>query len=270
MWTSRGQVQTAADAGALAGAISLAFDSPTDFAGAKTKARAVARANSVWGRGAGRAVDGRHVPAVSARRPGPARHLRQGGRLPQSGAAATRCRCSSATSSASRSQGVRATATAQIVTGDTTDCLKPWAILDRWDEFAPDAEPDYPNPDPDFGPTSTYDKYSTGRGIPRRRKTISTRRHARRLDRHRVHAARRPGPPVRREGRRPSNSVSSGWFRAIRLPRARRQDERGNVYRDNITTCSGLPSSYAAPGTVCPADIGSRRRGVLGDHGCFA
>ena len=40
------------------------------------------------------------------------------------------------------SQGVRATATAQIVTGSQTDCLKPWAILDRWDEFdAPAANP---------------------------------------------------------------------------------------------------------------------------------
>src|SRR4030095_755286 len=43
MWASRGHAQTAADAGALAGAISLAFDSGTDFAGAKLKARLVAR-----------------------------------------------------------------------------------------------------------------------------------------------------------------------------------------------------------------------------------
>src|SRR5437667_11266652 len=49
MWTGRGQIQTSADAGALAGAISLAWDSATDFAGAKAKAQAVARANSVWG-----------------------------------------------------------------------------------------------------------------------------------------------------------------------------------------------------------------------------
>ena len=64
---------------------------------------------------------------------------------PQSGDGATRCRCSSATWSVSSSQGVRATATAQIVTGNHTDCLKPWAILDRWDEYnAAGGEPDYP------------------------------------------------------------------------------------------------------------------------------
>src|SRR5688572_4389974 len=49
MWASRGQIQTAADAGALAGAIALAFDNPTDFAGARAKAIAVATANSVFG-----------------------------------------------------------------------------------------------------------------------------------------------------------------------------------------------------------------------------
>ena len=49
MWVSRSQAQTSADAGALAGAISLAFDSGTDFDGAKEKARAVAIANLVFG-----------------------------------------------------------------------------------------------------------------------------------------------------------------------------------------------------------------------------
>ena len=63
------------------------------------------------------------------------------------------------------SQGVRATATAQIVTGNRTDCLKPWAILDRWDEYnAAGGEPDYPSPDPDFNYNSTFDKYSDGKG----------------------------------------------------------------------------------------------------------
>src|SRR4051812_26400297 len=49
MWVSRGQAQTAADAGALSGAIALAYDSPLDLTVAKEKARAVARANTVFG-----------------------------------------------------------------------------------------------------------------------------------------------------------------------------------------------------------------------------
>src|SRR5689334_15206761 len=48
MWVSRGQVQTAADAGALSGALSLAFNSPTDQAAARARAIAMARENKVW------------------------------------------------------------------------------------------------------------------------------------------------------------------------------------------------------------------------------
>ena len=54
MWVEPRPGQTSADAGALAGAIALAFDSPTDFAGAKTKAQAVAQRERRLGAGAGR------------------------------------------------------------------------------------------------------------------------------------------------------------------------------------------------------------------------
>src|SRR6476620_901504 len=52
MWMSRRQAQNAADAGALAGAISLAFDDPTDCSDtgpAKQAAHAAALANNVFG-----------------------------------------------------------------------------------------------------------------------------------------------------------------------------------------------------------------------------
>src|SRR5262245_4061154 len=52
LWSSRRQAQNAADAGALAGAIGLAFDDPTDFSDtgpAKVSAHAAAIANKVFG-----------------------------------------------------------------------------------------------------------------------------------------------------------------------------------------------------------------------------
>ena len=52
-------------------------------------------------------------------------------------------------------QGVVATATAQVTTGDSTSCLRPWAVVDRWKEFGPE-----------------------GRGCCRRRPTTSSRRRA--------------------------------------------------------------------------------------------
>ena len=53
-------------------------------------------------------------------------------------------------------QGVRATATAQVVTGDTTECLRPWAVVDKWAESA-QVPADGVGPDP--GPISTYGRY---------------------------------------------------------------------------------------------------------------
>ena len=135
MWASRGQAQNSADAGALAGAISLAFDSSTDQDGARAKAIALARRNRVWTEAPDITNADVTFPPCPPGAPGLPdtcikvdvfRNQRAGGSpLP-----VFFSRLVGITN-----QGVRATATAQIITGDTTDCLKPWAILDRWDEL---------------------------------------------------------------------------------------------------------------------------------------
>src|SRR6188474_1294964 len=126
MWTGRSQVQTSADAGALAGSISLAFDSPTDFAGAKVKAQAVARANAVWGQAPDVQLTDITFPPCPPGAPGlpdtcvkvdAFRNQARGNPLP----------IHFGNLVGITAQGVRSTATAQIVTGNTTDCLKPWA-----------------------------------------------------------------------------------------------------------------------------------------------
>src|SRR6266511_3814471 len=48
-WVSRGQAQNSADAAALAGAVSLAFDDPDDVPRAQSAAAATGAANLVWG-----------------------------------------------------------------------------------------------------------------------------------------------------------------------------------------------------------------------------
>ena len=60
-----------------------------------------------------------------------------------------------------------------------------------------------------------------------------------------------------------NSTVSPGWFRAIRLPRLDGQNG-GNVYRDNIKSCGGLPSSYADAGHRVSHEHRERRHGVLG------
>jgi hypothetical protein len=162
MWVSRGQAQTAADAGALSGALSLAFDSSTNFTAAKERARAVAIANMVFGGAPDVQLTDVTFPPCPPNTPGlpdtcvkvdAFRNQTRGNPLPMFFGRLVGV----------NDQGVRATATAQIVTGTHTDCLKPWAILDRWDEYD-GAEPDYPNPDPDFNYASTFDRYSDGKG----------------------------------------------------------------------------------------------------------
>jgi len=255
MWTGRGQVQTSADAGALAGSISLAFDSPTDFAGAKTKASWAARANNVWGTAPDVQLTDVTFPPCPVGAPGLAntcvkvnafRNQTRGNPLPTFLGNLVGI----------TDQGVRATATAQIVTGNKTDCLKPWAVIDRWQEFG---EP--------FSALSTFDKYSDGKGqappqeadvyIPPSTGSAGTG-FTLPADQGRRFAVKTEGV-----------DVSSGWFREIALPRADGGWTGGNVYRDNIMTCGGLPYAIAAPGTACPAAIGQGDAAYWATQGCF-
>ena len=271
MWVSRGQVQTAADAGALSGALALSFDSGTDFAGAKEKARAVALANAVFGAPPDVQLADITFPPCPPGAPGVAdtcikvdafRNQTRLNPLPMFFGRAVGI----------VDQGVQATATAQIIAGTMTDCLKPWAVIDRWDEFN-GSEPDWPtsDPDPDFDSNSTFDRYSTGQGnAPPQENDLYVP----------------PGPSTTGTGFRlpldegrqfavktdtnTNSTVSAGWFRAIRIPRLDGQTG-GNVYRNNITSCGGLPNGYWVPGTSadCPTDIGNDNAAYWATQGCY-
>lgn len=269
MWVSRGQVQTSADAGALSGALSLAFDNATDFDAARLRARAVATANNVFGGAPDVQLTDITFPPCPPNTPGlpdtcvkvdAFRNQARGNPLPMFFGNLVGV----------TNQGVRATATAQIVTGTITECLKPWAILDRWDEYnAAGGEPDYPNPDPDFNSQSTFDKYSDGKGrspaaepdlyVPPSKTNGAGTGYRLPADIGRQFAVKVGDS---------ANSISSGWFRAIRLPRLDGQNG-GSVYRDNIQSCGGLPAAAAAPETVCPANISNANMAEWAAKGCF-
>lgn len=133
LWTARRQIQNTADAAAMAAAVSLAFDAPGDQARARASALTAVAQNRVWG-----------VPAVVT--PGditfsacPAGSVGVG--------ACVRVQAFRNQASASplptvfgalvgvNDQGVRATATAQVLYGQSSDCVRPIAIPDRWTEF---------------------------------------------------------------------------------------------------------------------------------------
>jgi hypothetical protein len=152
MWVSRGQAQNSADAGALSGAISLAFNSPTDQAAARARAIAMAKANQVWKAEPSVLDADVTFPACPPGIPGPQdncvkvdvfRNQARGNPLPTFFGRLAGV----------MDQGTVATATAQVVSGDSTACLRPWAVVDRWQEFGPEG--------PALLPTSTFDKYSS-------------------------------------------------------------------------------------------------------------
>lgn len=245
---ARGQAQNAADAGALAGAVALSFDDPsdlTDTGPAKLSAHRYALANTVWGQSPDVDIttdvtfptcpDGTDTCV----RVDVYRNQQRGNALPT-----FLTRLIGVTG-----QGVRATATAQVRTGNATDCLRPWAVVDRWDEFeAPD--PDYPGPDPDFNPSSTFDKYDTRTPEPDLyvppSATSSGTGFTATGDFGRQFGLKTDAPG--------NTTVSSGWFRSLDLPRTDTQNLGGSAYGANIVSCNGYPVAIASPETVCPSD----------------
>ena len=149
MWVSRGQAQNAADSGALAGAVALAFDDFDDRTAdgpAKQAAREFALLNKVFGEDPDVQADtdiifynddpskfpescsddtcirvdvyrtNRTIDGIARANPLPMMFGQLVGL---------------------NNQGVRATATAQILAGNAAECVKPWVVADRWNEGDP-------------------------------------------------------------------------------------------------------------------------------------
>src|SRR5688500_498565 len=128
MWTARRQAQNSADAAALAGAVSLAFIDRADENRARFAAEAAGEANQVWGQppnidpaaditigtcpaGITNAID-------LCVRVNVYRNQSRGNPLPTFFAQILGI----------GSQGVRATATARVLAGNSASCMRPWAL----------------------------------------------------------------------------------------------------------------------------------------------
>jgi Flp pilus assembly protein TadG len=175
MWVSRNQAQNAADSGALAGAVALAFDDSTnrlDDGPVKQAAQQFALSNAVFGEAPDVQVD----TDVIFYPDDPTK-------FPDECADDTCVRVDVYRNQARANplpimfgqlvgvpdQGVRATATAQALAGNAAQCVKPWVIADRWDEdddllnesswdqSKPFNLATDPDPDPDDGVPDYYE-----------------------------------------------------------------------------------------------------------------
>lgn len=232
-WVGRGQAQNAADAGALAGAIALSFDNVadrTDTGPAKQAAWRYSTANGVWGQ----------PPIVNITtdvtfptcpngtpdacvRVDVYRNQERGNALPTFFARVAGV----------MEQGVKATATAQVLAGNASDCLKPWAVADKWierypvntgswlptDEFNRYYPQGQQNGDPIASP-DTPDEYSPpGESDPGTGFTL----------------ANDLGTEIVLKWGNPQQATSPGWFYPVQLTQP-----GGDEYRENIGHCAGV------------------------------
>ncbi len=136
LWTARRQAQNAADSAAMAAAVSLGFVDATNQALARSAALNAAAVNPIWGAAPDITAADITFPVCPVGAPGAGtntcvrvdvfRNQRAGGNpLPMIFGSLVGV----------ADQGVRATATAEVIYGNATNCVKPFAIPDKWIEM---------------------------------------------------------------------------------------------------------------------------------------
>jgi hypothetical protein len=139
LWVSRHQAQNAADAGALAGALTRAYDDfddpPASGGDTTTSVSQIVGDNPVWGTATPEVTSFTCPANVGA----PRRCVRVD--VYRNGdAGSVPLPTWFARVVGINSQGVKATATAQAMIANVTICLRPWAIPDSWTELRPGPE----------------------------------------------------------------------------------------------------------------------------------
>jgi hypothetical protein len=232
VWVARGQAQNAADSGALAGAVALAYDEPTNTPEADgvawSAAMGAAAANSVWGTAATpvAAVGSAACPPGVAGRCARVDVHRNG----TNGSATLPVFFGPLLNVTE--QGVRATATARVAFGNATNCMRPFAVADQWEHVV--------------NPLLQYDRWtSQGNTV------IELNPH----DIYTPPSADGPGTGFRlprdlgaevilKNGNPNNNNenVVPGWFMPVRLPDGSGgYDSGADDYRTNIRECRGQP-----------------------------
>jgi Putative Flp pilus-assembly TadE/G-like len=259
MWASRRQAQNAADAAALAGAISMTFAAPGDFDRARAVSKGIGESNTVFGQapniteGTGDGCD--PTQDISFPYEGACSMTFPNDQCPVSGACVRVNVYRNALKDAlptffgrlfgMLSQGVKATATAETSNGNSADCMLPFAVIDRWaDNYDEAPDNTYFANDSSSGTAgwSPNDIFQPASGdvyeAPYNGNTAHT---GWKVD---VDYGRQL---VLKGG---LGTYSSGWAQQIDLP-----DSTGSKdYKWNITHCNEQPVGIAEEDTVCNKD----------------
>lgn len=263
MWLSRRQAQNAADAAALAGAISLAFDDPSDLDLARRAAEAAGERHTIFGQSPNIEPGSGTTDADVIIGPCPPNSVGLPDTCVRVNVYRNQFRDPLPTFFARLigrpDQGVRATATAQVASGTSSRCIRPWAMPDLWNDIVDD-DPDDPAECGSF-PTNwcwedTWDAYDQQGNAMNPRDTYDPATDGFDYDTFR-------GIQVRIKPGNPQQALTAGWFFPIDLPREGEPDTGGDRYRENIYSCNSLPVQagdyiWSEPGNM----IGPTRQGV--------
>jgi len=258
IYASKRQAQNSADAAALSAAINMR-DDPSDLVQARAAARRVANANTVWSEAPAAAdvlVDlpitcppgtGTGVGCVRV-------DVMRGGVDRNGGVHTNVLPTMFAQLAGIASQRIQATAMAQVTSGNAVQCIKPWAVADKWTDTTGDTDPfpyngDSWDRDDDYLPGT--DTYTSTSGLNPTQHTGYQM-------------------PLKAGNLNPGEVWSTGWAMEIDFGCM-----GSNCYEDNILGCPpwvptvGLwnPTGYAAahPGEQCDdqGDPGDPARGCL-------
>ena len=237
VWVSRGQAQNAADAGALSGALARAFDDfddpPVVDGVADTSGKLAALANSVWGDAPGINMSW-GCPTGVVGKCARADVYRNG----EFASASLPIIFGSVLGVTNH--GVRATATAVATYANSTKCMRPFSVADRWLEVMGTNPDVYNHWDPDEDGTvelEPHDIYDAGAGwrIP---EDIGVEQ-------------------ILKNGPKPNSDdevIMSGWSMPVRLPDGMGGYINGaDDYREAIGTCIGAKVSI---GDYLPLEMG--------------
>jgi hypothetical protein len=244
MWLGRGQSQNGADAGALAGAVARAFDdtaNPPAVNGiAFTSATLAAEANPVVGDTPGVVVNWECPPYAAGGRCVRVDVFRDGTNN------STPLPTFFANIFGVGTQSVRATATAHVAYGNATNCMRPFAVADKWSENPLTTPNQYNrwtsaggnavelNPHDSYTPTG-YKTHNADGSVADLGVEL-----------------------VMKGGNNPNSNtdpITPGWFLAIRLPDGDGgYISGGSDFREAIATCIG---NAVTVGQYLPVEAGA-------------
>jgi hypothetical protein len=145
LWVSRAQAQNSADAAALAAGLHMELD-PSDHTGAVNAAYKLANANAVWLESPAAADVLVDLPITCP--PGTGGGLgcvrvdvMRGAKDRNNVQHTNYLPTIFAQLAGLDRQGVIATATAMVSSGNAVQCIKPWIVADKWQDSSPDTDP---------------------------------------------------------------------------------------------------------------------------------